>query len=160
MALFEGLRQVYDSTREEGHVSLLWPAQTMLDVDVSFYALFESYDSLQQVENAAIGGVDIATQLPWISSMSELLEMWVTAALSSYGSSSMIGLNSLYGNGQGNDASSQLTRGINTGGLLQRIRGYRSALEGLSGRNTATAALVNERLAKIDETIRKEFIQL
>jgi len=54
----------------------------------------------------------------------------------------------------------QLTRGINTGGLLQRIRGYRSALEGLSGRNTATAALVNERLAKIDETIRKEFIQL
>jgi len=156
----EGLRQVYDNTREEGHVSLLWPAQTMLDVDVSFYALFESYDSLQQVENAAPGGVDITTQLPWLSSMSELLEMWVTAALSSYGSSSMIGSNNLYGNGQGNDASSQLIRGINTGGLLQRIYGYRSALEGLSGSNTATAALVNERLAKIDETIRKEFVQL
>lgn len=153
----EGLRQIYNNTRDEGHVSQPWPAQTVLDVGVPFYLLLESYDSLQMIENAAIGGVDNATRLQWLSSMVEFLELWVAAALSSYGSSPMIGSNNLYGNGQGNSASSQLTRAISTGGLLQRIDVYKSSLECLVGGNAVTVALVEERFGKIEETIRKEF---
>ena len=57
-----GLRQIYNNTREEDYVSQPWPAQTVLDAGVPFYLLLESYDSLQMIENAAIGGVDNATR--------------------------------------------------------------------------------------------------
>ena len=52
---------------------------------------------------------------------------------------------------------SQLIRAIKTGGLLPRIEVYKSALEGLDGSNAATVALVEERFAKVEDTIRKEY---
>lgn len=53
----------------------------------------------------------------------------------------------------------QLTRAINTGSLMQRIDLYKSAHGGLVGGSTAeSVALVNERFAKVEETIRKEFL--
>ena len=51
----------------------------------------------------------------------------------------------------------QLTQAINTCvGLLQRIGGYKSVLEGSVGSNNATVAFVKERFAKDGETIRTE----
>lgn len=88
-----GLRQVYNQTRQEDdHASQPWPAQAILDAGVPFYMLLESLDSLEMNSFSAAGGVDNATQLQWLRPISELLELWVAAALSSYGSSpTMIG---------------------------------------------------------------------
>lgn len=148
----EGLRQIYNNTREEGYVSQSWPAQTVVDVGVPFYTLLESYESLQINENDSVnGGVDIATRLHRLASISEVLELWVTAALSSYGSSPMIGSNNLYRSGQGNSASSQLAQAIATGGLLPRLELYKTALGGLVEGNPATVAIAEERFAKVEE---------
>jgi len=146
----EGLRQMYNSTRGEDHVSQPWPVQTVLDAGVPFYTLFDSYHSFHIVENQSNGGVD-NQRLLWLSNMCEFLELWVAAALSSHESSPMIGTNS-----HGNSASSQLTQAINTG-LLQSVGAYRSSLEALTGENVTSKAYLEERFAKIQETIRRDF---
>lgn len=149
----EGLRQVYNQTRQEDdHASQPWPAQAILDAGVPFYMLLESLDSLEMNSFSAAGGVDNATQLQWLRPISELLELWVAAALSSYGSSpTMIG-NLL----PRSTAYSELIRAINLG-LLQRLEQWKSSLEGLVGGDTVSAALVEGRLAQVEETIKKNF---
>ena len=63
-----------------------------MDAGVPLYMLLESLDSLEMNGFSAAGGVDNATQFQWLGPISELLELWVAAALSSYGSSpTMIG---------------------------------------------------------------------
>lgn len=139
----EGLRQAFNKTQEVD-TAQPWPAQTVLDVGVPYNMLLESYDSLYMSENnAAAVDIDVATRLQWLASISEVLELWVTAAVSSYGS---------YQNGDGNSPSSQLTQAVNTG-LMQRIYMYKSALEGLAEGNS-TATLADERFAKVVEMIR------
>lgn len=104
-----GLRQVHNQTSDEGTVSQPWPAQAILDVgNVPFFMLLESYDSLQMNGLSTAGGVDTATQLQRLASISELLEMWVDAALSSYSTSPMIGSNNLYPSGEVSSASSEV----------------------------------------------------
>ena len=104
-----GLRQVHSQTCDEGSVSQPWPALTILDVgNIPFFMLLESYDSLQINGLSTAGGVDTATQLQRLASISELLEMWVDAALSSYSTSPMIGSNNLYPSGEVSSASSEV----------------------------------------------------
>merc|ERR1712194_798917 len=136
-------------------VSQPWPVQTMLDAGVPFHVLFDSYNSFQMVGNGGIGGVD-NQRLQWLSNMCEFLELWVAAAFSSHGSSPMIGTNNMYSTGLGNSASSQLTQAINTG-LLQGVSAYRSSLEALAGENVASVVHLEERFAKVQETIRRDF---
>lgn len=105
-----GLRQVHSQTCDEGTVSQPWPALTILDVgNIPFFMLLESYDSLQMNGLSTAGGVDTATQLQRLASISELLEMWVDAALSSYTTSPMIGSNNLYPSGEVSSASSEVS---------------------------------------------------
>jgi len=148
----EGLRQTFDETREGDHLSQPWPAQTMLDVGVPFFMLHDSY-SLQMNENIATGGVDITTRLHWLASISEVLELWLSAAITSHGNSPMIGSDNL---GYSRSASNELTRAINTG-LLNRIEIYKSALEDLVGCDASYVALVEERFSNFEETIKNEF---
>ena len=80
-----GLRHVYYQTRDGDNESQPWPSQAILDADVPFYMLLETLDASTAV------GVDTTTQLQRLGSISELLELWVAAALASYGSSPLVG---------------------------------------------------------------------
>ena len=101
---------MHSQTCDVGAVSQPWPAKTILDVgNIPFFMLLESYDSLQMNGLSAAGGVDTATQLQRLASISELLEMWVDAALSSYTTSPMIGSNNLYPSGEVSSASSEVS---------------------------------------------------
>ena len=101
---------MHSQTCDEGTVSQPWPALTILDVgNIPFFMLLESYDSLQMNGLSTAGGVDTATQLQRLASISELLEMWVDAALSSYTTSPMIGSNNLYPSGEVSSASSEVS---------------------------------------------------
>lgn len=55
IALRVGLRQAYDQSRGEDHVSSPWPAQTVLEVGVPFNLLLTFYDSRFH-ENNSDGG--------------------------------------------------------------------------------------------------------
>ena len=79
------MRQVYNQTRDGDNVSQPWPAQAILDADVPFYMLLETLEASTAV------GVDTTTQLQRLGSISELLELWVAAALASYGSAPVVG---------------------------------------------------------------------
>lgn len=79
------MRQVYYQTRDGDNESQPWPAQAILDADVPFYMLLETLDASTAV------GVDATTQLQRLGSISELLELWVVAALASYGSAPLVG---------------------------------------------------------------------
>ena len=166
-----GLRHVYYQTRDGDNDSQPWPAQAILDADVPFYMLLETLDASSAV------GVDTTTQLQRLGSISELLELWVAAALASYGSAPLVGSAHLPpANNASNEVSlkhtlfvtqcyvlivphmfllriCQLARAINLG-LLQRIEQYRSALEGLVGVDVAP---VKERFVNVEEDIRKNF---
>ena len=83
--------------------------------------------------------------------MSELLELWVTAALTS----PLVSANSL-GDREGSSASSQLARATNSGALLPRIEQYKQALQELGGGNPASGA-IDERLTNVEEAIRKQY---
>ena len=167
------MRHVYNQTRDGDNESQPWPAQAILDADVPFYMLLETLDASAAVD------VDTATQLQRFGSISELLELWVAAALASYGSAPLVGSAHLPpANNASNEVSfefehtlfvtqcyvlivphmfllriCQLARAINLG-LLQRIEQYRSALEGLVGVDTAP---VKERFVNVEEDIRKNF---
>ena len=142
------LRQAFDKTREEEFTSQPWPAQTVLDAGVSFYVLLESY-SIRLVEITANGGVDITTHLHWLASISEVLELWVSAAISSHGNLPMIGSNNL---GLSKSASVDLTRAINAG-LVRQIEMFNASLEDLVGCNASTVALVSYRFSKVKASI-------
>jgi len=141
------LRQAFDKTREEEFTSQPWPAQTVLDAGVSFYVLLESY-SIRLVEITANGGVDITTQLHWLASISEVLELWVSAAISSHGNLPMIGSNNL----GLKSASVDLTRAINAG-LVRQIEIFTASLDDLVGCNASTVALVSYRFSKVKASI-------
>lgn len=115
-----GLRQTYDQARGEDHSSLPWPAQTVLDVGVPFYLLLATYDS-QLLENSSVGidttmrwvmvvsviicrysfssnhslslccQIILKHSLKWLVCTSELLELWVNAALASYDNPPLVG---------------------------------------------------------------------
>lgn len=141
------LRQAFDKTREEEFTSQPWPAQTVLDAGVSFYVLLESY-SIRLVEITVNGGVDITTQLHWLASISEVLELWVSAAISSHGNLPMIGSNNL----GLKSASVDLTRAINAG-LVRQIEIFTASLDDLVGCNASTVALVSYRFSKVKASI-------
>lgn len=143
----EDLRQAFDKTREEEFTSQPWPAQTVLDAGVSFYVLLESY-SIRLVEITANGGVDITTQLHWLASISEVLELWVSAAISSHGNLPMIGSNNL----GLKSASVDLTRAINAG-LVRQIEIFTASLDDLVGCNASTVALASYRFSKVKASI-------
>ena len=124
----------------------------MLDAGVSFYMLLESY-SILFVEITANGGVDITTQLHWLASISEVLELWVSAAISSHGNLPLIGSNNL---GLSKSASVDLARAINAG-LVRRIEIFKASLENLVGCNASTIAIVSDRFSKVQASILDGF---
>lgn len=124
----------------------------MLDAGVSFYVLLESY-SILFVEITANGGVDITTQLHWLASISEVLELWVSAAISSHGNLPLIGSNNL---GLSKSASVDLARAINAG-LVRRIEIFKASLENLVGCNASTIAIVSDRFSKVQASILDGF---
>ncbi len=124
----------------------------MLDAGVSFYVLLESY-SILFVEITANGGVDITTQLHWLASISEVLELWVSAAISSHGNLPLIGSNNL---GLSKSASVDLARAINAG-LVRRIEIFKASLENLVGCNASTIATVSDRFSKVQASILDRF---
>ena len=124
----------------------------MLDAGVSFYVLLESY-SILFVEITANGGVDITTQLHWLASISEVLELWVSAAISSHGNLPLIGSNNP---GLSKSASVDLARAINAG-LVRRIEIFKASLENLVGCNASTIATVSDRFSKVQASILDGF---
>ena len=124
----------------------------MLDAGVSFYVLLESY-SILFVEITANGGVDITTQLHWLASISEVLELWVSAAISSHGNLPLIGSNNP---GLSKSASVDLARAINAG-LVRRIEIFKASLENLVGCNASTIAIVSDRFSKVQASILDGF---
>jgi hypothetical protein len=124
----------------------------VLDAGVSFYVLLESY-SILFVEITANGGVDITTQLHWLASISEVLELWVSAAISSHGNLPLIGSNNL---GLSKSASVDLARAINAG-LVRRIEIFKASLENLVGCNASTIATVSDRFSKVQASILDRF---
>jgi hypothetical protein len=124
----------------------------VLDAGVSFYVLLESY-SILFVEITANGGVDITTQLHWLASISEVLELWVSAAISSHGNLPLIGSNNL---GLSKSASVDLARAINAG-LVRRIEIFKASLENLVGCNASTIAIVSDRFSKVQASILDGF---
>lgn len=124
----------------------------MLDAGVSFYVLLESY-SIQLVEITANGGVDITTQLHWLACISEVLELWVSAAILTHGNLPMIGSNNL---GHSKSASVDLTRAINAG-LIRQIEIFNASLEDFVGCSASTVALVSDRFSKVKASIIDKF---
>ena len=143
---------MFDKTREEEFTSQPWPAQTVLDAGVSFYVLLESY-LIRFAEITANGGVDITTQLHWLASISEVLELWVSAAILSHGNLPFIGSNNL---GLSKSASVDLARAINAG-LVRQIEIFKASLEDLVGCNASTIAIVSDRFSKVQASILDRF---
>jgi len=141
----EGLRQAYSETHKENKLSQPWPIETMLNVGVSFDALYQSYDSLYL---EADGDIDATIRLHWLSSIQELLKMWVKEAFSNYDSAV---------SSQGGSASSQLAQAVKNGGLLDRIKAYNSSIDGLFEGNSADIDEVKSGFNEVEEAIRKGF---
>jgi len=141
----EGLRQAYSEIHKENKLSQPWPIETMLNVGVSFDALYQSYDSLYLEVD---GAIDATIRLHWLASIHELLKMWVNEAFSNYDSAAT---------SQGSNASSQLALAVKNGGLLERIKAYNATLEGLVEGNTADIDEVKSGFSEVEEAIRKGF---
>ena len=139
----EGLRQAYSEIHKEKKLSQPWPIETMVNVGVSFDALYQSYDSLYLEVD---GTIDATIRLHWLASIHELLKMWVNEAFSNYDSSAI---------NQGSNASSQLAQAVKNGGLVERIKAYNAALEGLVEGNDIDD--VKSGFNEVEEAIRNGF---
>jgi len=151
----EGIRQVYDSL-DPSRQSSPWPVQALIEAKVSYFTVLESYDALLMHDSAVVGGVDTATRLHRISSISNLLELWVSAAVSSRTDTSLNVIN-LPQNSSLSSALSQLAHAVRPGGLMGRIDSYKSSLEGIVGGNNNEITRIHSSLAQVEEDIRNEF---
>ena len=132
----EGLRQSYNEIHKENQLSNPWPIETILSIGFSFDALYRSYDSLYLEADGDIN---------WLASVLELLKIWVNDAFN---------YDSLPAGSVGSSASSQLAQAVKNGGLIDRIRTYIAALDGMDG------AIIDELkigFSEVEDAIRKGF---
>ncbi len=132
----EGLRQAYNEIHKENQLSNPWPIETILSIGFSFDALYRSYDSLYLEADGDIN---------WLASLLELLKIWVNDAFN---------YDSLPAGSVGSSASSQLAQAVKNGGLIDRIRTYIAALDGMDG------AIIDELkigFSEVEDAIRKGF---
>jgi nuclear pore complex protein Nup155 len=132
----EGLRQAYNEIHKENQLSNPWPIETILSIGFSFDALYRSYDSLYLEADGDIN---------WLASILELLKIWVNDAFN---------YDSLPAGSVGSSASSQLAQAVKNGGLIDRIRTYIAALDGMDG------AIIDELkigFSEVEDAIRKGF---
>ncbi|KAL3774656.1 hypothetical protein HJC23_002465, partial [Cyclotella cryptica] len=144
----EGLRQAYTNARNGDEVSHPWPAKIMLDVGVPYVAVLEAYEAFGLQGRGVVGGDDSKSRYDHFIWTSELLELWVAAALSD---------DDFSRERNTNNASYQLVRAVNQGRLLLRIDSLKSALEGTIKIDSELAERVHSRLTDVQDVIARNF---